>query len=268
MPTRNEAWPDGTPCWVDCQVDDPAKAAEFYTALFGWKIDSAGEDAGGYLIGTLNDHSVAGIGPKPQQSAGMPSAWTTYFATSNADAAAQRVTEAGGQILMAPFDVFDSGRMAIGADAVGAVYGLWQAKAHLGFTIFNEAGTAAWNELHTKSYDAAQTFYSAVFGWTFNEVGGDQMQYSVFSTPGAEQSVGGIFNDPQLAADHPSYWLVWFAVGDCDEAVTKATGLGSSALMPPTDSPFGRMSVVRAPQGEVFGLIDMTTTVGEPPSGG
>ena len=38
-------------------------------------------------------------------------------------------------------------------------------------------------------------------------------------------------------------------------------------LMPADDSPFGRMAVIRAPQGEVFGLIDPSRTVGEPAAG-
>jgi predicted enzyme related to lactoylglutathione lyase len=34
MPTRDEAWPQGTPCWVDLGVDDVDAARTFYTQLF------------------------------------------------------------------------------------------------------------------------------------------------------------------------------------------------------------------------------------------
>lgn len=46
MPTHDGSWPQGTPCWVDCQVDDPARAREFYGPLFGWEIEDSPPEAG------------------------------------------------------------------------------------------------------------------------------------------------------------------------------------------------------------------------------
>ncbi|WP_249359626.1 hypothetical protein [Nocardia cyriacigeorgica] len=54
MPTRDKAWPEGTPCWVDCQVDDVARARTFYADLFGWEIADSPQQAGGYLIALRN----------------------------------------------------------------------------------------------------------------------------------------------------------------------------------------------------------------------
>ena len=48
MTTRDENWPDGTPCWVDVSVDEVEKANTFYTALFGWDVEVAGPEYGGY----------------------------------------------------------------------------------------------------------------------------------------------------------------------------------------------------------------------------
>ena len=31
MPTRDESWPNGTPCWIDVMVTDPAAAKAFYS---------------------------------------------------------------------------------------------------------------------------------------------------------------------------------------------------------------------------------------------
>ncbi|MGV9870855.1 VOC family protein, partial [Rhodococcus koreensis] len=84
MPTRDDAWPQGTPCWVDCQVDDTAKAREFYSELFGWDIQDSPVEAGGYLMAMKSGKPAAGIGPKPEGMA-VPSAWTTYFAADSAD---------------------------------------------------------------------------------------------------------------------------------------------------------------------------------------
>ena len=264
MPTRDEAWPQGTPCWIDCQVDDTTKAREFYAGLFGWEIMDSPEEAGGYLMAMKNGKPAAGIGPKPEGMS-VPSAWTTYFAADSADDIATKVTPAGGQIFMPPFDVMDVGRMFVAADPTGAAFGVWEAKAHTGAGIFNEHGAYCWNELHTRSYQQAQDFYAQVFGWSYTEIGdGDSFVYSTFALPGGE-GIGGVSDDTKMPGQAPAHWLTWFQVDDTDAALTKATELGATVIMGADDSPAGRMGIVQAPQGEVFGVIDPTHTVGEFP---
>ncbi len=267
MPTRDDAWPQGTPCWIDCQVDDTTKAREFYAGLFGWEIYDSPEEAGGYLMAMKHGKPAAGIGPKPQGMP-MPSAWTTYFAADSADDIAAKVADQGGQTLMPPFDVLDVGRMFIAADPTGAPFGVWQARAHTGAGVFNEDGAYCWNELHTRGYQQAQAFYAGVFGWTFTEIGdGQSFTYSTFGLPGGGDAVGGISDDTQMPGEAPAHWLTWFQTDDTDGSIATATDLGASVVMPADDSPFGRMAVIRAPQGEVFGLIDPSRTVGEPAAG-
>lgn len=50
MVTRDTAWPDGTPCWVDLGVADIARADAFYAGLFGWDIQPGPPEAGGYTM--------------------------------------------------------------------------------------------------------------------------------------------------------------------------------------------------------------------------
>ncbi len=194
----------------------------------------------------------------------MPSVWTTYIAADSADAIAEEVTAAGGTNQMPPFDVGDVGRMVIANDPIGAAFGVWQAKGHNGAGVFNEDGAYCWNELHTLDYEAAKAFYGKVFGYTFTEIGdGENFAYSTFSIDrgGAESSIGGINDETMMGGAEMSYWLTWFQVADCDAATTKAAELGATVMTGPDDSAFGRMSVVTGPQGEVFGLIDPTTTL-------
>lgn len=264
MPTRDKAWPEGTPCWVDCQVDDVARARTFYADLFGWEISDSPQHAGGYLIALRNGRPAAGIGPKPAGMP-MPSTWTTYIAADDADAVAARVGAAGGTVMLPPFDVLDVGRMFIAADPTGGVFGGWQARAHRGAGIYNEHGAYCWNELHTGDYRRAQEFYAEVFGWTYTEIGdGENFTYSTFGYAGNDHPLGGI-ND--ITSGDAAYWLTWFQVDDTDTALTRATELGARVMSGPGDSPFGRQGVVRAPQGETFAVIDPTTTVGAPPTG-
>ncbi|WP_378733470.1 VOC family protein [Nocardia brasiliensis] len=267
MPTHDGSWPQGTPCWVDSQVDDTTRAREFYGELFGWEILDSPPDAGGYLMALRNGRPAAGIGPKPA-GVPMPSAWTTYFAAYSADAIAEKVTAAGGSVIMQPFDVLDVGRMFVAADPTGAVFGVWEAKAHTGAGIYNEHGTYCWNELNTDRYKQAQEFYAAVFGWHYHEIGdGENFTYSTFSLSPTGEEVGGVFDTSTEPGDTPPFWQIWFQVDDTDAAVARAAQLGATVLMDPHDSAFGRMGVLQGPQGEAFGVIDVNTTVGEPPTG-
>jgi len=87
MVTRDTAWGDGTPCWVDLGVADIAKAGAFYGALFGWEVHQGPPEVGGYALCLKDGKLVAGIGPK-MGPAGESSTWTTYLAASDADATA------------------------------------------------------------------------------------------------------------------------------------------------------------------------------------
>jgi uncharacterized protein len=262
MPTRDQGWPEGTPCWVDVQVDDLVAARSFYTDLLGWEIADGPEDSGGYLMALLNGKPAAGIGLKPEGMP-MPSAWTTYLAADSADDIHRKIVDAGGQPFMDPFDVLDVGRMFVAADPAGAVFGVWQARAHKGMGVFNEPGACTWNELHTRDYTAGREFYAQVFGYTYTDVGdGQTMNYAMFSLPGAAagESVGGVNDLTRMPGETPSHWLTWFNVAGCDASVAKAEELGASVMMPTADSAAGRMAILAGAQGEVFGVIDPSTT--------
>jgi uncharacterized protein len=50
MVTRDTAWPDGAPCWVDLGVADIARASAFYAGRFGWDIQPGPPEPGGQLF--------------------------------------------------------------------------------------------------------------------------------------------------------------------------------------------------------------------------
>ncbi|WAH95730.1 VOC family protein [Arthrobacter sp. MMS18-M83] len=260
MPVRTEKWPEGTPTWADLGVTDLDAAKAFYTELFGWEYSSGGEDSGGYWLAHLGGKSVAGLGPK--QNAEMPTVWTTYLGSDDVDATAVKVAAAGGGLIAPPFDVMDSGRMSIAADSVGAVFGVWQAGTHIGAERVNEHGALCWNELHTRDYGPAREFYAKVFGFSYKDIDGDGFVYSTFKRISDGEEVGGIHHDTQLPDGAPNYWLAWFASDDVDVTAAKARELGGSLVIPVMDSPFGRMTILQAPQGETFGVIHLPDTRG------
>jgi predicted enzyme related to lactoylglutathione lyase len=69
--------------------------------------------------------------------------------------------------------------------------------------------------------------------------------------------VGGCWQmDPSIPAQVPPFWLVYFAVTDCDGMVAKAKQLGANVTVEPADVPnVGRFAVVMDPSGAAFGFL-------------
>lgn len=259
MTTHDAAWPDGTPCWVDLVVDDLAKARHFYASLFGWDIEQAGPEHGGYASCTKDGRSVAGL--QPRMSPAQPDVWTTYLATSDLDATAAAVTRHGGRLLSGPMDIAEAGRMALAVDPGGAPVAFWQAGAHTGFGLTDEPGSVTWSENMSRAWTHNRAFYTAVCGWEYDDISGGDFQYAVFKVGGA--MAGGIGQiGPDLPAEVPPAWTTYFKVEDTDAAAREVERLGGRVTAPAWDSEFGRMAAVTDDQGAAFTLMsDVVPTV-------
>lgn len=271
MPERDGYIP-GVPCWVDTSQPDPEAAVDFYRGLFGWEFeDVMPPDSGGkYFIGRLRGGDVAAVGSIPDGAPAL-ALWNTYVAVDSADDAASKVRDAGGAVMMEPFDVMDAGRMAVFADPEGAAFFVWQAKQMQGAQIVNEAGTLNFNGLATRDVAGAKSFYGSVFGWTTLDVGGGVEMWTLpgygdylerdnpdlrklvaeaGGPVGFEDVVASI--DPLDQPDTPPHWSVTFAVDDADATAARATELGGKVTVPPLDAPWVRMTVIQDPQGATF----------------
>jgi uncharacterized protein len=248
-------YPAGTPSWVDLGTPDPEAGSQFYSALFGWQIEEGPPETEGYRMCLLNGRPVAGLGP--QMNPDAPATWTTYVSVDDADKSAALAREAGGQVLLEPFDVFSFGRMAIILDPIGAAIAMWQPRDHIGAGLVNEAGALCWNELMARDSESATDFYTRVFGWTTQVEDFGSGPYTLFQVAG--RNVAGMLPmvGDEWPPDLPSHWMVYFAVDDCDAAAAKVSELGGAVSVPPTDIPVGRLSVVNDPQGVVFSIIKM-----------
>jgi uncharacterized protein len=263
----------GVPCWIDTSQPDPQAALAFYGGLFGWEFeDMMPEGAGGnYFVGRIRGGDVAGIGSVPEGAPPMP-AWNTYIWVASADETASKVREAGGGVVTEPFDVMDSGRMALLTDPEGAVFCVWQPGTHKGAQVVNEHGSLTFNGLATRDPDTAKAFYGAVFGWETLSLPfgtlwtlpgyGDHLEER---TPGLREQQAQMgapegFIDvvaalTPVAADDsgtPAHWSVTFTADDIDATAAKATELGGEVVAGPFDAPWTRTAVIRDPQGATF----------------
>jgi hypothetical protein len=273
MPERNGYIP-GVPCWLDTSQPDPEAAVDFYRGLFGWEFEDVmppGSE-GKYFMARLRGGDVAAVGSIPEAAPAV-AMWNTYVWVESADDTASKVRDAGGGVLMEPFDIMGAGRMAVFTDPEGAAFCVWEAKEHRGARVVNEPGSLNFNGLNTRDVESAKSFYGSVFGWTTLALdGGAEMwtlpgygdylerdnpdlrkQMAEADAPqGFEDVVASIDPIPNDQPDTPAHWSVTFAVDDADATAAKATELGGKVIVPPVDAPWVRMTIISDPQGATF----------------
>lgn len=251
------SYKQGTPSWVDLATTDQNAAKEFYGSLFGWDWqDNPMGDDQFYSMGQLKGKSAAGVYTQmaDQVEQGIPPHWTTYITVDNVDETAGKVAGAGGQVFAEPFDVFDSGRMAVVSDPTGGVVGLWQAKQHIGSEIVNEVGALCWNELITDDVEKASRFYEDILGVSvLNQT--DPFPYTLLTVD--EKPVGGFMAKQPEMGQMPNVWVTYFSVADADSTAAKAESLGGKVMVPPMDTPVGRFAGITDPQGAMFSVINL-----------
>ncbi len=244
----------GTPSWVDHATRDIDASNAFYGSLFGWDAEDQGADMGHYTLLRKGGRTVAGN--MPAMGEGQPSVWVSYVSVDDADATVERAKAAGATVFVEPMDVSDIGRMAVFADPTGAAIGVWQPKTFIGAELANEAGALTWNELNTRDLAAAKTFYPEVFGWEPHDADMGEMTYTEWKL--GDNTVAGMMPMPDMVpAEVPAHWLVYFGVDDTDAAVSEATALGATTVVPPTDIPPGRFAVLADPDGATFAIIKL-----------
>jgi uncharacterized protein len=250
----NANQPDGTPTWIDLGIPDLDRAMEFYGAVLGWEFDVGPEEYGRYTTCLLDGRAAAAMAPNHDATA-TEFWWNVYLAASDCDATAARVAEAGGTVLVEPADVGPFGRSAMVRDAVGAQFGLWQGREHVGCAVVNEPGALVRNDLITPEPAPARDFYAAVFGFTLDRNADmPELDFTFLRRPDGHE-VGGIFGNPAAAR---STWNTTFEVADTDAALAAAVAHGGKSEGA-ADMRYGRIATVLDPFGAEFSMITRPT---------
>ncbi len=121
----------GTITWNELATRDNAVAREFYAAAIGWEFEEFAGENEYWLINIpgkqqgdpLSDDSYNG-GVMPMDDnwpAEVPPHWAVYFSVADTDAAAARVAELGGNVVVPAFDT-PAGRIAVVTDPQGGTF--------------------------------------------------------------------------------------------------------------------------------------------------
>jgi predicted enzyme related to lactoylglutathione lyase len=266
--SERDGYEPGVPCWVATVHPDPDKAVSFYTELFAWEATNLmpPDSPSKYFVCTLRGRDVAAVGSERGEGAPSVPAWYTYIWAESADDTVARVTDAGGSVVIEPFDRLDAARMAVVADPAGAVFGVWQPGERRGARLVNEPGAWSMSQLNTRDPEGAKAFYGAVFGWETDTFDMGEGEVTLWRLPGyvggeptqpVSREVVGVMvpvsgdGSPEDASAH---WSVDFWVDDADAIADKAAKLGGKIVTPTFDTSVGRTAVLADPQGAVFSV--------------
>jgi predicted enzyme related to lactoylglutathione lyase len=105
-------------------------------------------------------------------------------------------------------------------------------------------------ELSTSDVAKAKDFYTAMFGWTYQDSPSAAGTYSTFkpsSGPG-----GGMFSMPGM----PTFWLTYIGVDDIQVSTNKAKSLGATIHKGPMEIPgVGWTTILADPTGATIALF-------------
>lgn len=246
----------GTPCWIELNCTDDAATQEFYAALFDWEYQSKPDPATGrYTLALADGKPAAGIYVGADDTAPE---WTLHLSVHNIHVSAERVRQLGGQLALGPVDIPGRGAILHVIDPSGAHVVFWDAPSSLRLTT-GEHGTFTGADLNTHDGQLADDFYCPLFGFTSQQIGDgvdyDYVQWRLANEPVLYRYVMG----PEFGDDTAPHWMTYFGVAadiGVDETASTAVELGGAIVVPPYDSPWGRIAVLADIDGTNFSVID------------
>ncbi len=240
--------------WVDVAVPDLDAGIAFYSAVFGWDAQPVAEGPAGYVMFYKDGQLAAGMSLLGAGS-DAPASWTSYVSVDDVGVIAARAAELGAEVVIAPMDVSDAGRMTYLRDPQGASIGFWEAGTHTGADAFNRPGFLTWNGLGSRDVPGSKSFYSTLMPeWDFHDSGTDEVPFWMIKVGERDNAGLGALSD-EFSADTPTHWRVFFVVDDARTSLGVVEANGGQAIGPVVDSGFGPVVRVADPFGAAFLII-------------
>ena len=121
----------GEASWLELMTTDAEAALKFYSEVFGWQPSESMDmgPMGKYHMFNRPIGMIGGMMNKPPEMANVPPNWNIYFRVPDVDAAVERITANGGQVINGPMDVPGGDRILNAIDPQGAAFSLHSKKA-------------------------------------------------------------------------------------------------------------------------------------------
>jgi predicted enzyme related to lactoylglutathione lyase len=113
---------------VELHTNDLARAKEFYSKLFTWKLQDMPMPGGGSYT-MIDVGGGTGGGMMVNQAPGTPPHWMSYVGVDDINAATRKAKDLGAKVVVDVTEVGQYGTMSVITDPTGATLALWQPKA-------------------------------------------------------------------------------------------------------------------------------------------
>jgi uncharacterized protein len=247
-------------------ADDPQRAIDFYSKLFGWRIEqmaAEGDMAGVEYWGiktTDAEYDGSGGGLMRRMAPGQQI--TNYIEVESVDQFNARAQELGAEVLMPKMAVGDMGWFSQLKDPEGNVFAFWETNTATEQPTPNGNGAqqqakghkVVHFEIPADDLERASRFYKELLGWKIEkDTSMEGVEYWMIQTNGSPGTgVGGGLMQRQ----HPGQQIVnYVGVESVDQYVDRARELGGDVVVPKMDvGGFGWMAHLKDPEGNAIAL--------------
>jgi uncharacterized protein len=125
----------------------------------------------------------------------------------------------------------------------------------------HQAGQFVWHDIVTPDKDRSLAFFTSLFGWTTEGWDmGEGGVYTMLKQGDAPPFAGVMPIDADARPAESPRWLSYISVESVDDFCARATDLGATVLLEPTDIPsVGRYAVLEDAQGARFSAFRDTS---------
>lgn len=235
--------------WHNLITPDAEAAREFYSAVFGWELETMAD--GAYTTASRGGRALGGIvDASKQDNPPRSSVWLAGVSVPNVDDMVSQAVGAGAKQIMAPTDIPDVGRIAVIIDPDGAVLQLIDSKDGDPPDAPARKNTWLWHEMISDDPGASAEFYRSLLGYEVTALGADD-SYHLLSRDGVPRA--GILENP--FEDTRPAWVPYIRVENPASLLPKVEANGGRVIIQPSEKlRAGTVALILDPSGAPIAL--------------
>jgi uncharacterized protein len=111
---------------IELHTGDLARAKDFYSSLFDWKLEDIPAPGGEMPYTMINVGEGTGGGMFAAPEGTEPPHWLAYVGVDDIEASTRKARELGATVLQDVMEIGEYGRLSVIRDPTGAEIALWQ----------------------------------------------------------------------------------------------------------------------------------------------